>query len=763
MQACSSSTAARRHRGEHAAAVLLLQACMQVPPAPKEAPRELFFPAAPDEPRFVFERSIRSSADILPAESASELRKLVTGEQASGEALSKPYAVAVHRGRIFVSDTVSRFVRVFDVPQGKQFKIGEEEGVGQLVKPVGLDIDAAGNLYVADIGAKAVMVYGPDRRFLRRVGSDKWFSRLSSVTVDPAGTRVYAVDLGGVTSEQHQVRVFDAVSGAHLQDIGKRGSGPGEFNLPRDLAIGKDGRLYVVDGGNFRVVVFDREGRYLHSFGSVGKQYGQFARPKEIAIDREATSTSSTPRSATSRSSTPTASCCCSSASAPSATARRSTCCPRASRWTRTAASTWSTSGSARSTCTARSRCREQAASSRARPRRRAEPPNEAPRCAEKAARLRSAWQLAPEHAPPEPPSRSRERRFPEAGLAARLRVRGRRRALAATRQMAQNLQKQARHAGHWGVPGLTTVQPTFERGDMKMPWLCGRGRWGAASAGVFAALFLASAAARVGGHQRHQSTTSVPGTGPAGRNQATDTAEICVFCHTPHGGSTTAPVPLWNKRLARSAPAGGGTYTTYATLQTPSLDGPVAAVGSISLACLSCHDGTQAMDNIINAPGSGGLDADGGGNGGRAFTWTGGTVNAAGALTSGAALIGTDLSNDHPIGIQYCGGGLSGTGAITGCRDQDFNPADHGNDQRQPGVLDRHRRRPAEAAHRPAAVRAPGETVATGPLVECGSCHDPHVSTGQAGPTGTGRVAGETFLRISNANSAVCTACHVK
>ena len=43
----------------------------------------------------------------------------------------------------------------------------------------------------------------------------------------------------------------------------------------------------MVDGGNFRVVMFDREGRYLQSFGSVGKQYGQFARPKEIAADRE--------------------------------------------------------------------------------------------------------------------------------------------------------------------------------------------------------------------------------------------------------------------------------------------------------------------------------------------------------------------------------------------------------------------------------------------------------------------------------------------
>ncbi len=269
------------------AATGLLGGCASPPPAANDKSAPRVFPAAPDEPRFVFERTIRSSADILADARTSDLRRLVTGEEVRGEPLSKPYAVAVHRGRLFVSDTVARFVRVFDLPQGKEYRIGDEDGVGQLVKPIGLDIDAAGNLYVADIGARMIMVYGPERQFLRRIGGDKWFQRLTSVTVDPAGKRVYAVDIGGVSSDQHRVRVFDAVSGEHLQDIGRRGSGPGEFNLPRDVAIGAGGRLYVVDGGNFRVVVFDAEGRYLHSFGSVGKQYGQFARPKEIAADRE--------------------------------------------------------------------------------------------------------------------------------------------------------------------------------------------------------------------------------------------------------------------------------------------------------------------------------------------------------------------------------------------------------------------------------------------------------------------------------------------
>lgn len=266
----------------------LLAGCAQPPTQPGDGKNKpLVFPAPPDDPRFVYESTIHSSGDIVPEATADGLRRLVTGEEVRGEPLSKPYAVAVHQGRIFVSDTVSRYVRLFDVPAGRVHRVGDEEGEGQLIKPVGIDIDAAGQLYVADIGAKAIMVYGRDRKFLRRIGGEKWFSRLSSVTVDPAGKKVYGVDIGGVSSDQHRVRVFNAVTGQHLMDIGRRGNGPGEFNLPRDLAIGLDGRLYVVDGGNFRVLVFDRDGKYLQSFGSVGKQYGQFARPKEVATDPE--------------------------------------------------------------------------------------------------------------------------------------------------------------------------------------------------------------------------------------------------------------------------------------------------------------------------------------------------------------------------------------------------------------------------------------------------------------------------------------------
>lgn len=263
----------------------LLFGCAEMPEQ-KDAPKvALVFPPPPDEPRFYFEQSIYGSHNVVQSED-SALKTMLTGEAAGSEGMAKPYAVAVHKGRIFVSDSAEPTIKVFDPPAKKYFKIGEEEP-GALRKPLGLDVDGAGNLYVADASAKAVMIYDRDGRFLRRIGSSKWFDRITSVTVDAAGARIYVTDIGGVDSQNHRVRVFDAVKGDHLMDIGTRGGGGGEFNLPRDTAIGKDGRLYVADGGNFRVQIFDKDGKFLKSFGKVGKTPGTFARPKEVATDAE--------------------------------------------------------------------------------------------------------------------------------------------------------------------------------------------------------------------------------------------------------------------------------------------------------------------------------------------------------------------------------------------------------------------------------------------------------------------------------------------
>lgn len=238
------------------------------------------------------------------------------------------------------------------------------------------------------------------------------------------------------------------------------------------------------------------------------------------------------------------------------------------------------------------------------------------------------------------------------------------------------------------------------------------------------------------------------------GAQQTSTRTEVCVFCHTPHGSDTAAAAPLWNKNL------GTTTYTRYSDLGTSTLDGAEVAVGSVSLACLSCHDGTQAMDVVINAPGSGGFTA-----GGAELSLT--TI---GAMT-GTPIpnLGTDLRNDHPISIEYAGGACTGTTADCDPRvaattatagDPDFQPTQfasiNGKSQWWVDVSNGLVTGTPNVREKTDMILYTRSFTGTaGPAVECGSCHDPHEDN-----PGTGQVS---FLRISNENSNVCLACHIK
>ena len=227
-------------------------------------------------------------------------------------------------------------------------------------------------------------------------------------------------------------------------------------------------------------------------------------------------------------------------------------------------------------------------------------------------------------------------------------------------------------------------------------------------------------------------------------------TDQVCVFCHTPHGADIDAPVPLWNKVLGTGETP---PFTRYSNLATPSFDSAEAPVGSVSLACLSCHDGTQAMDVVINGPGSGNYNP-----GGSEIDPV-----AIGVMTgSPVPMLGQDLSNDHPISMQYGGGGVSvsthpGEGTFTGTLgDPDFVAPEKALLNGQPiwwvnsnvGTVAREKTDMLLYTRNDLGVQEP--------FVECGSCHDPHNSSSQ----GVGSVA---FLRTSNAASAVCVACHTK
>jgi len=94
----------------------------------------------------------------------------------------------------------------------------------------------------------------------------------------------------------------------------------------------------------------------------------------------------------------------------------------------------------------------------------------------------------------------------------------------------------------------------------------------------------------------------------------------ICLACHTPHNGDQTVPeAPLWNHAVT------GSSFTMYTGT---TMDATTSQPSGESLLCLSCHDGTIALDSYGGATGTN--------------------------YISGTGNLGTDLSNDHPISFDY-------------------------------------------------------------------------------------------------------------
>lgn len=169
---------------------------------------------------------------------------------------------------------------------------------------------------------------------------------------------------------------------------------------------------------------------------------------------------------------------------------------------------------------------------------------------------------------------------------------------------------------------------------------------------------------------------------------------ETCAPCHTPHHAQSSL-IPLWNHET---------TMATFTLYSSETLDARPEQPSASSKSCLSCHDGTVALNAF-------------GGNVGSVF------------IDNGPANLGTDLSNDHPISFRY----------DTALALQDGDLFD------------------------PAATPVPaleGASIRDGMLVndylECSSCHDVHRSKGDS-------MTAAKLLLVDNGGSALCLTCHNK
>jgi hypothetical protein len=195
---------------------------------------------------------------------------------------------------------------------------------------------------------------------------------------------------------------------------------------------------------------------------------------------------------------------------------------------------------------------------------------------------------------------------------------------------------------------------------------------------------------------------------------QTVDTTRKCDFCHTPHGASETvigADIPLWN----RTGDTLSKVFTQYGAPQGTIDPGANLDeyVGPQSLACMSCHDGTQTLDDIIQWPSAYPADGD------IVFNDVANVITGEALDVNNPLRLGTDIEYDHPVGITNVGVGTD------------------------PGLKD--------------PVPGAGYHFGAGEdQVECSSCHNPHMH-------GTDLAETLPFLRSTMIDNALCAVCHTK
>lgn len=253
---------------------IVLTAC--APPMPEKKKIDLVWPLPPDEPRIKYVDYISSSMDIGKKKGLAEA---IFGEE-TVDVFAKPYGIAAdNSGRVYVTD-IGR-VWVIDLKNRDYYFIGEEPGVGRLSMPIGVATSSDGRVFVTDIAADRVFVY-LNGKTVAAIGQQGEFESASGVAIDEKRELIYVVD-----SKKHIVNVYSLRDYKKIRTIGKRGHEKGELNFPTNIALDSQGRLYVVDTGNFRVQVFDSEGNLVRTYGQIGDVPGTFTRPKGIAIDSE--------------------------------------------------------------------------------------------------------------------------------------------------------------------------------------------------------------------------------------------------------------------------------------------------------------------------------------------------------------------------------------------------------------------------------------------------------------------------------------------
>jgi DNA-binding beta-propeller fold protein YncE len=259
----------------------------------------LVWPLPPDVPRIKFLQEIYGEdRPPVPAGQKAGKKKQSWMDRVAGlqttdngsfkreylHILGRPYGIGVDsKNRVYVADSFVSAVFVFDLEKKKTnlLRNGSEAKFGTII---GLTVDNADRVFIVDALMHRVALLSPDWKIETYFGDDN-LQHPGGIAIDEENRFLYVVDTGA-----QRVAVFDADNFKFLRTVGGPPKSVGDedpstFSKPSNVAVDKEGNVYVSDTMNNRVQIFDPDGKFISMFGKAGDGPGDFARPKGIAID----------------------------------------------------------------------------------------------------------------------------------------------------------------------------------------------------------------------------------------------------------------------------------------------------------------------------------------------------------------------------------------------------------------------------------------------------------------------------------------------
>ena len=211
----------------------------------------------------------------------------LSGTKAADEKLElrKPYGITTDRhGRIYTADTELHTIFVLDIA-ARTVERRQGNSHVPMIMPIGVAVDSEDRLFVSDAEMHSVICFSPKGEPLAQFGTSA-LGRPGGIAIDHQRSRLYVAD-----AKEARVAAFDIKSFKLLGYYGgpaKPGQKEnGKFFGPTNVAVDRQGLIYVADTLNCRVQVLDANGKFVRAFGAQGDRPGEFIRPKGIAVDSE--------------------------------------------------------------------------------------------------------------------------------------------------------------------------------------------------------------------------------------------------------------------------------------------------------------------------------------------------------------------------------------------------------------------------------------------------------------------------------------------